>query len=34
VIKPALSGTEWSNTPFVVLDHDGYWVADQDTPCS
>lgn len=33
VVRPALRGTEWQNTDFVIYDSRGFMVASNLTPC-
>ena len=33
VVKPDLAGTKFANDQFRIVDHDGYLVADDTTPC-
>ncbi len=33
VVRPALRGTEWENTDFVIIDSRGFMVASNLTPC-
>lgn len=34
VVKPDLAGTQFANSPFKLVDSQGYILADETTPCS